>query len=85
MLLRPGESQTLARMSPARVFHVVEGEGQADIDGTRIGFEPGDTFCAPGLARARLENRSSRAPLYLITADESPVHRKLGVFEIRGP
>ncbi len=85
MLLRPGEAQTLARTSPARVFHVVEGEGQVDIDGTRIEFEQGDTFCAPGLARVSLENRSSRAPLCFITADESPVHRKLGVFETREP
>lgn len=83
MLLRPGEVQTLAKASPARVFHVVEGEGEADIAGTAVAFVRGDTFCAPGLAPVRLGNRSSRQPLCLLTADESPVHRKLGVFEQR--
>ena len=85
MLVRAGESQTLPRSSPARVFHVVEGEGQAEIDGVGFAFVQGDTFCAPGLAAVSLQNRSSRAPLFLITADESPVHRKLGVFEVRAP
>jgi hypothetical protein len=31
----------------------------------------------------RLSNRSGRAPMYLVTADESPLQRKLGVFEQR--
>jgi gentisate 1,2-dioxygenase len=37
----------------------------------------------PGLATVRLANRSSRAPLYLVSADESPLQRKLGVYEQR--
>ncbi len=81
--LRPGESQTLQRTSPARVFHVVEGEGDARIDSAEFAFLPGDTFCAPGLASVALANRSSTRPVRFITADESPVHRKLGVYETR--
>jgi len=83
MLLRPGESQVLPKASPARVFHAVEGEGTADVGGTRVSFVQADTFCAPGFASVTLANRSARTPLCLITADESPVHRKLGVFEVR--
>jgi gentisate 1,2-dioxygenase len=82
-MLRPGEEQALRCMSPAQVFHVVEGEGHADIDGTAIRFSAGDTFCAPGMARVRLGNASGTKPVFLIGADESPVHRKLGVFEVR--
>ena len=84
LLLRAGEERGLRRMSPARVFHVVEGAGQAAIDGATVSFSAADTFCVPGFADVRLVNTSSRTPLALICADESPIHRKLGVFEVRG-
>jgi gentisate 1,2-dioxygenase len=83
LLLRPGEEIALPRISAARVFHVIEGSGNATVDATAIAFEHADTFCAPGLAAVRIVNRSSRAPLYLVTADESPLQRKLGVYEER--
>ena len=83
LLLRPGEEIALPRVSTARVFHAVEGVGEAQVNDTAIAFEHADTFCAPGLATVRLANRSSRAPLYLVSADESPLHRKLGVYEQR--
>jgi gentisate 1,2-dioxygenase len=53
------------------------------VNDTAIAFGHADTFCAPGLATVRLANRSSRAPLYLVSADESPLQRKLGVYEQR--
>jgi gentisate 1,2-dioxygenase len=81
LLLRPGEEIALPRSSAARVLHAVDGGGDAQVNDTAIAFEHADTFCAPGLATVRLANRSSRAPAYLIVADESPLQRKLGVFE----
>jgi gentisate 1,2-dioxygenase len=83
LMLRPGEEVTLPRLSAARVFHAVEGNGEAQLNDTAITFEHADTFCAPGLASVRLNNRSSAAPLFLIIADESPLQRKLGVYEQR--
>jgi len=83
LMLRPGEAQALPRASPARVFHVVEGAGRCNVDGRGIDFVQGDTFCAPGFSRITLDNGSSRTPSFFIAADESPVHRKLGVYEIR--
>jgi gentisate 1,2-dioxygenase len=83
LLLRPGEAITLPRVSAARVLHAVEGSGEAQVNDTAIAFEQADTFCAPGLSAVRLANRSSRAPAYLILADESPLQRKLGVYEER--
>jgi len=82
-LLRPGEEVVLPRDSAARMFHVVEGNGEAQVNDIALAFEHADTFCAPGLATVRLANRSSRAPLYLVSADESPLQRKLGVYEQR--
>jgi gentisate 1,2-dioxygenase len=83
LLLRPGDAITLPRVSAARVFHAVEGAGDAQVNDTAIAFDHADTFCAPGLAAVRLANRSSRAPAYLVMADESPLQRKLGVYEQR--
>lgn len=81
LMLRPGEEAALARMSAARVFHVVLGEGAAEIGADKLAFAAADTFCAPGSAAVRLRNASAREPLFLISADESPVQRKLGIFE----
>jgi gentisate 1,2-dioxygenase len=53
------------------------------VNDVAIAFEHADTFCAPGLATVRLANRSSRTPAYLVVADESPLQRKLGVYEER--
>jgi gentisate 1,2-dioxygenase len=83
LLLRPGEEISLPRVSAARVFHAVEGAGDVQINDIAIAFEQADTFCAPGFAAVRLANRSSRAPAYLVMADESPLQRKLGVYEER--
>lgn len=83
LLLRPGEEISLPQVSAARVFHAVEGAGDAQINDTAISFERADSFCAPGLAAVRLANRSSRAPAYVVMADESPLQRKLGVYEQR--
>lgn len=81
LMVRPGEEATLARISPSRVLHVIEGEGQIEVNGTAMACTRADTLCAPGRAAIRIANRSAKQPLFLLTADESPVHRKLGVFE----
>ena len=83
MMLRPGEEIVLPRVSAARVFHAVEGSGDAQVNETAIAFERADTFCAPGWANVLVANRSTRAPAFLVTADESPLQRKLGVYEQR--
>jgi gentisate 1,2-dioxygenase len=83
LLLRPGEERALPCISAARVFHVVEGAGEAQVQDALVRFDTADTFCAPGFAAVRIANRSTQTPLALICADESPIHRKLGVLEVR--
>jgi len=83
LMLRAGESRRLLPASPARVFHVVEGAGRCRVDEHTLAFEQGDTFCVPGFAHIELDNDDAREALCLIVADESPVHRKLGVYETR--
>jgi gentisate 1,2-dioxygenase len=81
LMLRPGEEIAWPRSSAAHVFHAVEGSGAAQVNDTVIAFDHGDTFCAPGRATIRLANPSNRTPVYLAMADESPLQRKLGVYE----
>lgn len=42
-----------------------------------------DTCCAPGYTAVTLVNRAAGAPAFLFLADESPLHRKLGLYETR--
>jgi len=81
LMLRAGEEIGLPRSSAARVFHVVEGSGAAQVNDTAIAFDRADTFCAPGRATIRVSNGSSRAPAYVVLADESPLQSKLGIYE----
>jgi len=81
LMLRPGEEIALPRDSAARVFHGVEGAGDAEVNDNAIALEQADTFCAPGLATVKLANRSRKTPAFFVTADESPLQKKLGVYE----
>jgi len=83
LMLRPGQTLHLPVRSPAMVFHVIEGSATADIDGTRFAMTEADTCCAPGYCAVSLANGSRDNPAFLFIADESPLHRKLGVYEQR--
>jgi gentisate 1,2-dioxygenase len=83
-MLRPGQTTKLPVRSPAMVFHVIEGSVTAGIDDKSFTLAEADTCCAPGFARVTLRNGSSHVPAFIFIADESPLHKKLGVFENRG-
>jgi gentisate 1,2-dioxygenase len=83
-MMRPGQSLRLPVRSPAMVFHLIEGAAEVCIDEQVFALDDADTCCAPGFASITLANRSASEPAFLFIADESPLHRKLGVFENRG-
>ncbi|KZE33547.1 cupin domain-containing protein [Crenobacter luteus] len=83
LMLRPGETLALPARSPAAVFHLIEGAATAEIDGQTLTLAEADTCCAPGFARVALSNGSATEPAFLFIADESPLHKKLGVYEVR--
>ena len=83
-MLRPGQALTLPVRSPALVFHVIEGAVDVKIDGESFTLAEADTCCAPGYSSVTLQNRSGSAAAFLFLADETPLHKKLGVFENRG-
>ncbi len=83
-MLRPNQTLELPVRSPALVFHLLEGAVDITIEGERFTLAEADTCCVPGYAAVALRNRSASAPAFLFLADETPLHRKLGVFENRG-
>lgn len=84
LMLRPGQTLTLPVRSPAVVFHLIEGGVDVQAADRAFTLAEADTCCAPGFMRVTLRNRAAGAPSFLFLADETPLHRKLGVFENRG-
>ena len=81
LMLRPGETISLAKRTFPRALHVVEGEGTLQVDdGDRLSFVEKDTLSAPGYSDITLSNSAKSEPLFLITADESPLHQYLGIY-----
>jgi gentisate 1,2-dioxygenase len=83
LMLRPGQALALPARSPAMVLHLIEGEAEARVESQAFALAEADTCCAPGYSPVTLVNRSASAPAFLFIADESPLHRKLGVYEER--
>jgi gentisate 1,2-dioxygenase len=84
LMLRPGQSLRLPPRSPATVFHVIEGSAAAQVGDERFDLDEADTCCAPGFTSTTLVNGAADRPAFLFVADESPLHRKLGVYDRRG-
>jgi gentisate 1,2-dioxygenase len=84
LMLRPGQSLRMPARSPAQVFHVIEGAVEAKIVDLTFNLVEADTCCAPGYEAVTLKNLDANKPTFIFIADESPLHRKLGVFENRG-
>ncbi len=83
LMLRPGQTLQLPARSPACVFHQIEGQSEVQIDAHRFALQSADTCCAPGYTPVTLRNLSATQAAFLFMADESPLHRKLGVYEVR--
>jgi gentisate 1,2-dioxygenase len=82
LMLRPGQTVTLPARSPATVFHLIEGGAAVKIDESTFRMAEADTCCAPGYTPITLRNTSADKPAFLFMADESPLHRKLGLYEV---
>lgn len=83
LMLKPGQTLILPARSPAQVFHLIEGAVDVSTCGKTFGLVEADTCCAPGYEAVTLANRSADQPAFVFIADESPLHRKLGVYETR--
>jgi len=82
IMLRPGETIAAPRRSASAVLHVVEGEGEAEVDGVTLCFGDSDTIAVPTHAKLLLANRRSKSPAFLFQIDDAPLQRKCGFYEI---
>jgi gentisate 1,2-dioxygenase len=80
-MLRPGEEVGLPRDSASAVFHVVTGTVQCAVNGTSFDADEADVLAAPAHARVRVANRSAKTPAFLFRVDDSPLQRKIGIYE----
>lgn len=83
LMLRPGERLELPVRSTAMVFHQIEGGAQVSVAGSQFVLDEADTCCAPGYEAVTLANRSSTEPAFVFIADDAPLQKKLGVYEVR--
>ena len=83
LMLRPSQTLRLPVRSPAVVFHVIEGAAAVQVEDQRFALAKADTCCAPGYCAVTLTNASLDTPSFLFIADETPLHKKLGIFETR--
>ena len=83
LMLRPGQTLTMPVRSPSCVYHVIEGAAKVNVLEHQFSLNAADTCCAPGYTQVTLINQEKSKPTFLFLADESPLHRKLGVYEVR--
>jgi gentisate 1,2-dioxygenase len=83
LMLRPGQTLRLPARSPALILHTIEGNAEVRVEEQTFTLNEADTCCAPGYTPVELRNLSATEPAFLFMADETPLHRKLGVFEQR--
>ena len=82
IMLRPGETIALPRRSASAVLHVIEGDGEAEVDGVTLPFSESDTLAIPTHAKVLLANRRNKAPVFLFQIDDAPLQRKCGFYEV---
>lgn len=82
IMLRPGETIAVPRRSASAVLHVVEGEGEAEVDGATLTFSDSDTLAIPTHAKVLLANRKTTSPAFLFQIDDAPLQRKCGFYEV---
>ena len=83
LMLRPGERLALPARSSAMVFHQIEGSADVILDDQQFCLADADTCCIPGYTHVTLRNRSADLPAFIFVADDAPLQKKLGVYEVR--
>ena len=65
------------------VFHQIEGAADVALEGHQFSLVDADTCCIPGYTPVTLSNRSADLPAFVFIADDAPLQKKLGVYEVR--
>ena len=79
LMIPPGEERAFARRSASAVVHVLEGEGNASVDGHSFKWAEHDVLAIPTHAQWSLLNRSAKHPAFLFMVDDAPLQRKMRI------
>ena len=79
LMIKSGQTATLTKRTTPCIFHVIEGSGLMIVDNKTISFTEKDTFSSQGYVDIEFKNTTDK-PIFMITADESPLHGYLGIF-----
>ncbi|EHP41088.1 gentisate 1,2-dioxygenase [Cupriavidus basilensis OR16] len=85
MMLAPGQAWQAPLNSASAVFHVIEGNGESQVDDHTFDWMAGDTFSATTFARISHRCAEGGRPAFLIRVDDTPLQRKLGFYQERQP
>ncbi|EKG13768.1 hypothetical protein MPH_09077 [Macrophomina phaseolina MS6] len=77
--LDPGKTSPVFRETSSAVYHVVEGSGCSEINGEKIGWKRGDTFCIPSWYQYQ-HFASPDETVYLYRFDDKPMLKALGFY-----
>jgi gentisate 1,2-dioxygenase len=83
--LNPGATSPSVRETASSVYHVVRGAGHSVINGERIAWKQGDTFCIPAwneYQHTAAEGLSE--PVYLYKFHDKPMLKALGFYRVEG-
>ena len=80
MRIGAGQEYTPPLRSSSGAFHVIAGQGVAEIDGARLEFGPKATFTAPVFADIRIVASET---CYMVRVHDRPLQEKLGYYEER--
>jgi len=83
LMLRPGDTLHLPARSSATVFHVIEGGVSITAQAGCFVLGEADNCCIPGYLPTSLDNASATEPAFVFIADDAPLQKKLGVYEVR--
>lgn len=81
--LEPGNSSPVFQEVSSAIYHVISGEGHSVIDGTKLDWSEGDTFCVPTWMEYKHVN-TGKESTYLYRCDDLPMMTGLGFFRKAG-
>lgn len=81
--LNAGTSSPVIQETASSVYHVIEGSGYSEIDGQKISWKKGDTFCVPTWNKYQ-HFAYDKETVYLYRFDDRPQLKALGFYREAG-
>ncbi len=83
-MLRPGEKTLPLKQNASLLCAPLEGKGHSIVEGTRLDWEPFDTFALPGGCWCEHVNDSQSEPAVLFVASDEPTLKTLALYQKHG-